>query len=94
MVTMAYAKKGSDENMFALPLPQDLIETSLVNWIRDLAQSHSDLVPALMRLLRSYRALQAGDTVNDAEQILWQAEKALQSAERAYRAGWDLPEAS
>ena len=86
---MPYVKNGPDKKVLEIPLPQDSIETNLVNWIRDLAQASSDVVPALKRLLRSYRALRAGDTVDDAEQILWQPEKALKSAERALGAGWD-----
>lgn len=64
-------------------LTEESIETQLASWIRELVQSNTELVPALERLRRSYRVLQACKPVTDAEEVLWQVERALNDAETA-----------
>jgi hypothetical protein len=41
----------------------------LASWIREVVQSNSELVPALERLRRSYRVLQAGKPVTQSGSV-------------------------
>jgi hypothetical protein len=53
----------------------------LLIWIRGVIESNRELVRVLERLQRSYKALLAGNSVTDGEEILWQVEGALKDAE-------------
>jgi hypothetical protein len=71
------------KKLLTLPIPQDDVETQLLIWIRGVVQSNHALVGALKRLRNSHKALLAGKSVTDAEEILWQVEVALQDTERS-----------
>jgi hypothetical protein len=81
MVKMPHVKKPSDRKLIEFPLTQESIDTQLAYRIRELVQSNSELVPALEHLRRSYRVLHAGKPVTDAEEVLWQVERALRHLE-------------
>jgi hypothetical protein len=83
MVKMPQSNKPSDRELIEFAVTQESIETQFACWIRDLVRSNSELVPALEHLRRSYRVLQAGGPVTDAEEVLWQVERALKDAEIA-----------
>ena len=71
------------KKLLTLPVPQDDVETQLLTWIRGVVQSNHDLIGAMKRLRHSYKALLAGKSVTDAEEILWQVEVALMDTERS-----------
>ena len=71
------------KKLLTLPVPQDDVETQLLIWIRGVVQSNHELVGAMKRLRNSYKALLAGKSVTDAEEILWQVEVALMDTERS-----------
>jgi hypothetical protein len=71
------------KKLLTLPVPQDDVETQLLIWIRGVVQSNHALVGALKPLRNSYKALLAGKSVTDAEEILWQVEVALLDTERS-----------
>jgi len=78
---MSHAKKSSNK-LLEFSIPQDGIGLQLVAWVRGIVKSNNELVSALSRLRRSYKALLAGMPVTDAEELLWQVEGALQEADR------------
>jgi hypothetical protein len=71
------------KKLLTLPVPQDDVETQLLTWIRGVVRSNHDLIGAVKRLRHSYKALLAGKSVTDAEEILWQVEVALMDTERS-----------
>jgi hypothetical protein len=83
MVKMPHVNKPSLRSLLEFAVTQESIETQLAFWIRELIQSNSELVPALERLRYSYKVLQAGKPVTDAEEVLWHVERALKDAEIA-----------
>lgn len=80
---MSHAKKPLNNKVLEFTVPQSGIGPQLVSWVRGLVKSNNELVPALERLRRSYNMLLAGKAVTDAEEVLWQVEGALKSAEAA-----------
>jgi hypothetical protein len=71
------------KKLLTLPVPQDDVETQLLIWIRGVVQSNHELVGAMKRLQHSYKALLAGKSVTDAEEILWQVGVALMGTEES-----------
>jgi hypothetical protein len=69
--------------LLTLPVPQDDVETQLLNWVRGVVQSNHELVGVMKRLRHSYKTLLAGKSVIDAEEILWRVEVALMDTERS-----------
>jgi len=82
---MSHAKKPSNK-LLEFSIPPDRIGLQLVTWVRGIVKSNNELVSALSRLRRSYKALLAGMPVTDAEELLWQVEGALQEADRCKNA--------
>ena len=80
---MPHVNRPAERKITESTVTYESIETELALWIRELVQSNSELVPALERLRRSYRVLQAGRPVSDAEEVLRQVERALKDAEVA-----------
>jgi hypothetical protein len=85
-VNMTYATTSPNKKPLRFPVPHDDVTTRLLSWVRGIVQSNHELVDALERLRFSYKALLAGKSVRDAEQVLWQAEVALKDAERSKNA--------
>jgi hypothetical protein len=81
LVKMYRVNRPSHRKLIALPVTQESIETQLALWVRELVQRNSKLVPALERLRCSYSLLQTGKPVTDAEDVLWQVERALKHVE-------------
>jgi hypothetical protein len=71
------------KKLLTLPVAQDDVETQLLSWIRGVVQSNHELVGAMKCLRHSYKALLAGKSVTDAEEILWQVEVALMGREES-----------
>jgi hypothetical protein len=71
------------KKLLTLPVPQDDVETKLLTWIRGVVWSNYDLIGTMKRLRHSYKALLAGKSVTDAEEILWQVKVALMDTERS-----------
>jgi hypothetical protein len=82
---MSHAKKSSNK-LLEFTVPQDGIGLQLVTWVRGIVKSNHELVSALSRLQRSYKALLAGMPVTDAGELLCQVEGALQEADRCKNA--------
>jgi hypothetical protein len=64
-------------------LPEASIEAQLEAWVDGIKESNDQLVAALERLRDSYKAMMAGGSVTDAEEILVVVEAALKNARRA-----------
>jgi hypothetical protein len=82
-VNISDSTKPLNNKLLTLPIPQEDVETKLLLWIRGVVQSNQELVGALKRLRHSYKALLAGKSVTDAEEILWRVEVALLDTERS-----------
>jgi hypothetical protein len=80
MMKMPKVNKPSARKLIEFSLTEESSETQLASWVRELVQSNNELVPALERLRRSYRVLQADKPVTDAEEVLWQVQQALKDA--------------
>jgi hypothetical protein len=80
---MSHAGKRSSNKMLEFAMPKEGIGPQLVKWVRGVVRSNDQLVPALERLRSSHKALLAGKSVTDSEEILWQVEGALKDAERS-----------
>lgn len=83
---MTNEKKPPNKNLLGFPASRDSVETKLLNWIRGILQSNDQLVDALKHLRRSYNVLEAGKSVPESAEILWQVEVALRDAERSRNA--------
>jgi hypothetical protein len=81
---MTDSTRPLNKKLLTLPVPQDDdVETQLLIWIRGVVQSNHELVGAMKRLRHSYKALLAGKSVTDAEDILWQVGVALMGTEES-----------
>jgi hypothetical protein len=80
---MTNVKKPSGKKLLGFPGSQDSVETELLRWVRGVVLSNDQLVDALERLRRSYKAFQTGQSVPDAPETLWQVEVALRDAQRS-----------
>jgi hypothetical protein len=69
------------KKLLTLPVPQDDVEMQLLIWIRGVVQSNQELVGAMKRLRHLYKAVLAGKSAVDSEEILWQVEVALMGTE-------------
>jgi hypothetical protein len=65
----------------ASAVPQIVIDTQLEHWIRWTLESNILLAAALKRLRDSYKLLQAGKPVKDADALLAEVEAALKTVE-------------
>jgi hypothetical protein len=79
---MTNVKKPPSKKLIGFPASQDSVDTVLLRWVRGIVLSNDQLV-ALEHLRSSYKVLQAGKSVPDAAEILWQVEVALRDAERS-----------
>jgi hypothetical protein len=78
----AGAKKPHDAAP-ASTVPQIVIDTQIEHWIRWTLESNIVLAAALKRLRDSYKLLQAGKPVKDADAILAEVEAALKTVEES-----------
>jgi hypothetical protein len=81
---MTYATTSPNKKPLRFPVAPDDITNRLLSWIRGIVQSNHEFADAFLRF--SYKALLAGTSVRDAEQVLWQVEVALKDAERSKNA--------
>jgi len=75
--------KKPDEDLPRSTVPQIVIDTQLEHWIRWTLESNIALAAALKQLRDSYKLLQAGKPVKDADAILAEVEAALKTVEES-----------
>ena len=80
---MSRIEQESDKKVVEIRPGEEAFERALMAWVRAIAQSNGQLVLTLERLRLSYETLLAGGTIKDADELLWQVERALTNAERA-----------